>query len=121
MMRQNGVSNQGDTLYQVGGVSCQPGGVSHSSDDDNASDELVQNHVNLLHKVRIYKRTDYTCENNTICVSCVPHGITESSQCHHLYLYGMSTHHTLSNTMLSPSSSRWSDNFRTPLLPGSLT
>ena len=51
-MHQNGVSNQGDTLYQGGGVSCQPGGVSHSSDDDNASDELVQNHVNLLHKLK---------------------------------------------------------------------
>ena len=51
-MRRNVVSNQGGTLYQGGGVLCQPGGVSHSGDGDNASDELVQNHVNLLHKLK---------------------------------------------------------------------
>ena len=45
MMHQNGVSNQGCTLYQGGDV-------SHSSGGDNASDELVQNHHNLLHKLK---------------------------------------------------------------------
>ena len=45
MMHQNGVSNQGGTLYQGGSV-------SHSSGGDNASDELVQNHHNLLHKLK---------------------------------------------------------------------